>query len=684
MRMAIIAGLVFQVIAAVATIVGGVATLKEKKGLYFGTGIVTAVVTMIIGFYAVDLNEPNILRKDDYSAIVLEADKGLTIEYKIGKGEKAEWKKYKKSFHLEHNNTVVARTRLGLYQSKETEKEVFVEENGLNDFGGADRPIESLKSLKAEYIYRDPKDGKAGNYYAGYEMTKDDIQVKGTDLNGKIQEVSDFTYSPGILEKGKNDIEISYELASGKAITTHLFIEATEPKLLSLSAKYKGGTLFAGTELSNDNLEIKGKYEDGTEKEITGYSLPETTMKLGKNTIIITKDGISIELELDAVAKDSITENEKEPNDDINMANNIETNVRYSGNLKDEDDVDYYKIQIEKKGKIVLNFKHPKIDKDYELWNVCLQGTDESKKINMNVTGEAADIISNTIRVAPGTYYVRISQYSSEYSSEKYTFVVNFDEEGEYYETEPNDDLATQAMKIKANKTYVGNICDSEDSDYYKFTLKEKRKVCLKFTHAKLSEDNTLWQVELLGDEEGKLTGIDSTGQTAKLCSDYVRLPAGTYYIRIAPYGSQWSDIDYGISVITNKEKGRTENEDNDDYGSATRISLGTAVKGNIQSEDDVDFYKIVLKKRTNIKITFSHEPVNSDYTFWTVRLYSEDSSGSISDNEENEAIYINGDSAKNVSSNWRSLPAGTYYVKIEGYGSEYWNDDYKLKVSSY
>lgn len=358
--------------------------------------------------------------------------------------------------------------------------------------------------------------------------------------------------------------------------------------------------------------------------------------------------------------------------------------MKYSGNLKDEEDVDYYKIQLEKKGKIVLNFKHPKIDSDYGLWNISLQGTDEAEKINMNVTGEEADIISNTIRVASGTYYIRISQYSSEYSSEKYTFLVDYEEEGEYYETEPNDDLASQAMKIKANKTYVGNISDSEDADYYKFILKEKRKVCLKFTHAKLSEDDTLWQVDLLGDEEGRLTDIYSTGQTAKLHSDYVRIPAGTYYIRIAPYGSQWSDIDYRISVITNKEKGRTENEDNDDYGSATRISLGTAVKGNIQSEDDVDFYKIVLKKRTNIKITFSHEPVNSDYTFWTVRFYSEDSSGSISDNEENEAIYINGDSAKNVSSNWRSLPAGTYYVKIEGYGSEYWNDDYKLKVSSY
>ena len=89
----------------------------------------------------------------------------------------------------------------------------------------------------------------------------------------------------------------------------------------------------------------------------------------------------------------------------------------------------------------------------------------------MNVTGEEADIISNTIRVASGTYYIRISQYSSEYSSEKYTFLVDYEEEGEYYETEPNDDLASQAMKIKANKTYVGNISDSEDADYYKFIL---------------------------------------------------------------------------------------------------------------------------------------------------------------------------------------------------------------------
>ena len=158
--MVIIIGIILQIIAAVATIVGGVTAIKNKKLVDFIAGVVAALATMGIGFLTVDLHEPNILRKDDYSAIVLEADKGVAIEYKIGKGENAEWKKYNKPFHLEHDSTVIARTRLGLYKSKETEKEVFVEENGLNDFGGADRPIESLKSLKAEYIYQNPKDGK--------------------------------------------------------------------------------------------------------------------------------------------------------------------------------------------------------------------------------------------------------------------------------------------------------------------------------------------------------------------------------------------------------------------------------------------------------------------------------------------------------------------------------------------
>lgn len=416
--------------------------------------------------------------------------------------------------------------------------------------------------------------------------------MNGTDLDGNTTEVTDFTYSPQILQSGKNDIKISYTLVNGATINTHLYIEATQPKLIRLKADCKEKTWFSGVELSNDDLTVKGTYEDGTEKEVTGYALSETKIKQGKNKIVVTKDGLSVEVIINAVDKDSITEEEKENNDDINTANDIETNVRYTGRLQEEGDVDYYKIQLEKKGKIVLRFKHAKIDSGYTYWQVYLLGMDETEKTGMDVTGEQSESVSSAVRVVPGTYYVRVT--SNSYSDEKYILTVEFQEEGEYYETEPNDDL-TQAMVIKTNKTYIGNLTESQDEDCFQFSLKEKRKVRIVFSHAKQNSDYTFWNVSLLGESDGALTEIQSTGLTAKQYSDYVRLPAGNYYIRIV--SNSWSDIDYSIRVITQQEKTKTEDEDNDDYGSATKIALGTRITGNIQSDSDVDFYKFILKK---------------------------------------------------------------------------------------
>lgn len=67
-----------------------------------------------------------------------------------------------------------------------------------------------------------------------------------------------------------------------------------------------------------------------------------------------------MDLELDAVDKGSITEQEQEPNNEISSANEIDCNVKYTGRLRDEEDVDYYKIRLDQKGKIVLNLQHPK------------------------------------------------------------------------------------------------------------------------------------------------------------------------------------------------------------------------------------------------------------------------------------------------------------------------------------
>lgn len=674
-RMSIWVGIVLDGVAAVILILGAIVTFKKKEKLILGCGIIAAVIPFIISLVCVELPTPEITRKEDYSAIVLTASKGVKIEYQIRDNGKEEWVKYQKPFKVKQNTIVYARTYMFWHKSQRVYRNVFVEDNGLIDFGGADIPKKSLKQLKASYTYKDPQDDRAGNYYAGCEIAKNDIQVNGTDLDGNTTEVTDFTYSPQILQSGKNDIKISYTLVNGATINTHLYIEATQPKIIRLKADCKEKTWFSGVELSNDDLTVKGTYEDGTEKEVTGYALSETKIKQGKNKIVVTKDGLSVEVIINAVDKDSITEEEKENNDDINTANDIEINVRYTGRLQEEGDADYYKIQLEKKGKIVLRFKHAKIDSGYTYWQVYLLGMDETEKTGMDVTGEQSESVSSAVRVVPGTYYVRVT--SNSYSDEKYILTVEFQEEGEYYETEPNDDL-TQAMVIKTNKTYTGNLTESQDEDCFQFSLKEKRKVRIVFSHAKQNSDYTFWNVSLLGESDGALTEIQSTGLTAKQYSDYVRLPAGNYYIRIV--SNSWSDIDYSIRVITQQEKTKTEDEDNDDYGSATKIALGTRITGNIQSDSDVDFYKFILKKRTNVKVTFTHNPADSNYTFWQITLYSEESGDGLANNDGDSVVYIQGNSRKNITSTWKLLPAGTYYIKVED--NSYNNDDYKLKIS--
>lgn len=203
----------------------------------------------------------------------------------------------------------------------------------------------------------------------------------------------------------------------------------------------------------------------------------------------------------------------------------------------------------------------------------------------------------------------------------------------------------------------------------------------LKFSHAKTDYNSILWKVALLGDSEGELTVIKSSGQNANMYSDYVRLPAGIYYVRITSFDN-WIDSDYKVIVEANKESDQTENEENDDYGSATSISLGSSIKGNIQSSGDVDFYKIVLNRKTNLKVQFSHDLIDNTNLFWNVMLYSEDSGEGLKNDDEQSSWGISGTSQNNVST-WSRLSAGTYYIKISS-NWDYTNIDYTLRASGY
>jgi hypothetical protein len=138
--------------------------------------------------------------------------------------------------------------------------------------------------------------------------------------------------------------------------------------------------------------------------------------------------------------------------------------------------------------------------------------------------------------------------------------------------------------------------------------------------------------------------------------------------------------MDYSFCINSKKEGKNFETEENNDYETATKISLNSSFTGNMQSEDDVDFYKVDLKKSSSISINFSHKQFDNTNTFWCYQVYSINSSGAIKNSEDDTTVYITGDSAKKVSHNWHSLKAGTYYIKVYNY--DYCNNDYTISLS--
>lgn len=428
--------------------------------------------------------------------------------------------------------------------------------------------------------------------------------------------------------------------------------------------------------LDTSDFDVVGTYEDGTVEQLQEYSISSEEIKEGKNKIVIISGDLSDIVEITAIDRESIMEIEAEPNNCIADANDIETNIKYSGKLDEYDDIDYYRLQIKQKGKLIIKFTHPKIDDDQDFWMASLLAQEDDVRGSVTANGENFETSSSPIRIMPGTYYIKVEAAYS-HSEEKYIIAVLFEEEDDSTENEPNDDII-QATEITPDKEYIGNLTNQDDIDYYKFSIDDKRKIWVDFSHDKTNTTNTLWKVSLFDDSDGSLLDFNSIGTTAKITSDSIRIPAGNYYIRIE--NDYWSDLDYTFCIRSQQEGDDSETEDNGDYDVATKIDVGSSITGNLQSENDVDFYRFDLQDTVSIRVAFTHQRIDNGAVFWRYELYSMEDAYSINNNEDESTIEINGNSPENVISSWNLLPAGTYYLKV--YSSYFDNSDYKISLN--
>lgn len=373
------------------------------------------------------------------------------------------------------------------------------------------------------------------------------ISVNNT-ISGVLASDDDVDYYYFTISQ-KSSLSISFN---------HDYIESSNINwLISIKSK---ATIF------DENSEII-KYE--VQGNQTDSIFSKVRVPAGSYFIIIEPrydyESTPYEFQVQAVPEDQSFESE--PNNEIKEAkkdNTISLNTSISGNLQTENDVDYYHFLVEQPGIVHITFQHDFLDNDSTFWKVSLLGDNAESIPISNICGSEPNVTLDSFRLSPSNngsaadYYLKIEKYN--HSSIDYQFTVNFEPEpnptpndyGSYqYDKEPNNETS-QATNIDVNTLITGNIQSNRDVDYYIFSASQDGQISVQFDHAYRDNESCFWEVAILDANSNsnlelpsfRSKGIDSSRPDL----DTIRIPAGTYFIRVKPY--LYCNDPYQLQVI--------------------------------------------------------------------------------------------------------------------------------------
>lgn len=241
-------------------------------------------------------------------------------------------------------------------------------------------------------------------------------------------------------------------------------------------------------------------------------------------------------------------------------------------------------------------------------------------------------------------------------------------------ETEENNSFAA-AQQISTNEVLTGATLHGDDLDFYKFQLESDGYISLSFKHDYVDDSSTLWKLTFCDGNCGAINQNTAKGKDISNTYDPVGLPAGTYYIEVAPYSSYtYSTAPYNLTVnYTSADDWETE--DNGEFSRADLIDVNETVHGSMIHNSDTDLFQFSLSQPGYIKLSFNHEYIDDSSSLWYLYLY----------NDEYKTINIYRAAGEDVKNEYDfiGLPAGTYYAGIMPYSSyTYSTKPYQFKVN--
>lgn len=348
-------------------------------------------------------------------------------------------------------------------------------------------------------------------------------------------------------------------------------------------------------------------------------------------------------------------------------ATSIQLDKQYSGSLTESTPARFYKFTLSQSGVLTINSRSGDINR---LYYVLYYGWDTSDSIytysNYNSTTGANSAEINW-RLTAGTYYLGIGEGYNDDWDDNYTFgngdvtpgtfrfTLSLDGVGESFrETNggSNNTIAT-ASKISLKKAYTAQIAENDKEDYFKFTL----------------SNPSVLTISLLVVTDGDMFYRIYGKNGEEICGDFFyqgnkhsyHLTKGTYYVRF--YANFTKMYKFKLTAKSVAETfPDVDGDGNNTLAKANKISLGKTYKGQIASNDYVDYFKFSIGKTQKMSLA-----VSGDYLHYKIYDYNGNLKWSGSGSSDSFTI---------------ELSKGTYYLGVHGdYGDR---GTYTFRLSAY
>jgi hypothetical protein len=210
----------------------------------------------------------------------------------------------------------------------------------------------------------------------------------------------------------------------------------------------------------------------------------------------------------------------------------LTSNQSFQDEVNPADPNDYYRFTLG--GPATLNLRMDGLSADADVELLSSTGALIARSVN---SGAQAESIARLL--AAGTYYVRVFPYGSAstgYSLTLSATAASADGAGNSYST------ALNISALGSSWTFQDAVGTSDTNDYIRFTVDRQGTFNLRLDGLSADAD-----VQLIN-SSGLVASSRNTGTTSESITR--TLSAGTYYIRIFPYGSITTNYQLSLSFI--------------------------------------------------------------------------------------------------------------------------------------